>query len=131
MMAELLFLAASVGAPVQAISNAAVATERLGSCSLGGGGIAEEAQIRVSWTVTNPDPAGYTTKVYENGVLVATLTAGETYWIKTISGYVENDSNRSFISDWVYRIDSVANEGGAVRSSATSAEWVKEYGVCP
>lgn len=121
--------AASGAALTPLVSSIAAASLRAGECSPGHTTPALSAQVRVSWALVNEDTSVYDTKLYENGVLVATPT-GLTQWDKTITGSVEYGNRAPWSANWTYRLDVVRKSDGQVVASKTSALFHMEYGGC-
>lgn len=104
-----------------------VGTGFAGACNTSTHTVAFRATVRVSWTLSAPYGALYQAKIYENGIFVTNW--GATSWDKNVDGLVEG-SNRTFTSDWTYRVDIVRISDNAVVASATTAAWVQDYGTC-
>lgn len=119
----------AVGALTPQVSTIASASLRSGTCTVGHSSPALSAQVRVSWTLANMDTSLYDTKLYENGVLVATTT-GVLLWDKTINGSVEFGSRAPWIASWAYRLDVVRKSDGQTVASKTAATFNMEYGGC-
>ena len=109
------------------VNTPTVATNNAGACTAGSPD--PEASIRVSWTITN-SAAGYTTKVYENDILVSSQAITLDFYDKTVTGAVQNGPNGSWNADWTYRVDIVRTSDGSVVSSGTSSQWTQLYGSC-
>jgi len=89
------------------------------------------ASIRVTWTITNPDAALYSAKLYENNILKSTQdTAASMNYDKTVAGFVEGGNGNWWNADWTYRVDVVRKSDSEVVSTGTSAEWTQQYGEC-
>ena len=111
-------------------STPTVATLTTGACGVGHT-IASAAQIRIAWTVTNPDGVNYDAKLYENGILLSTqAVTASMHYDKTIGGAVEGDAGHAWLSDWTYRLDIVRKSTSAVVDSQSSAPWEVQYGDC-
>lgn len=111
------------------VSTIAAASLSSGACSPGHTAPQFPAQVRVSWTLQNMDTSLYDTKLYENGVLVAT-TSGVLQWDKTITGAVEFGNRNPWVANWTYRLDVVRKTDAQVVASKTSAQFHMEYGGC-
>jgi hypothetical protein len=108
-----------------------VATLNAGLCHAFNGTVITPASIRVSWSVTNPDAANYSAKLYKDGILISTQdTAASMTYDETISGQVVDAPHFQWTSNWVFRVDIAAKSDGAVVSSKTSLAWQETYGTC-
>jgi hypothetical protein len=119
----------AVSALTPQVSSIAAASLQSGSCTVGQTTPAQPAKVRTSWTLANMDTSLYDTKLYENGVLVATPT-GVLLWDKTIAGSVEYGNRAPWFASWTYRLDIVRKSDGQVVATRTSATFAQEYGGC-
>ena len=97
-------------------STPTVSTLTTGACGVGHT-IASAAQIRIAWTVTNPDGVNYDAKLYENGILLSTqAVTASMHYDKTIGGAVEGDQTAADRSAAVDDLDHAMLAGGAPES---------------
>lgn len=125
---------ASPSTPYPAISGVAANEPTGGACSSVVHGLVQTpAQVQLTWAMAHVDTTNFETKVYENSILVATVTNDVLSWTKTITGAVSvaNGGNSAFFtSNWTYRVDVSRKSDGSVVDSVNGPTWIELYGGC-
>lgn len=122
-------LASAVTTPPDvAIRSLTVSHGNAGTCV--GGEATASASVAIDFDVANADDAVHRVRVYEDGVLQATLLPSVGQWLRSVPNYVLDGAFNTFASAWVFSIELVRLSDSTVLDSTAASAWVQTYGTC-
>jgi hypothetical protein len=111
------------------VTSVVTSSLRRGACQVGHTQPSQSAAVRTTWVVSNMDATLFDLKLYQNDVLVGTVT-GTSQYDQDVNGSVEYGNRYPWSASWAYRIDVVRKSDGQIVASKAGAAFNMEYGGC-